>query len=60
MMFFMAQHYNLKKLAHFFFFLSSVQSMFILAISSNGHQETVSMRIKYTLKYQNWAIIFGI
>ena len=43
-----------------FFFLSSVQSMFILAISSNGHQETVSMRIKYTLKYQNWAIIFGI
>ena len=42
------------------FFLSSVQSMFILAISSNGHQETVSMRIKYTLKYQNWAIIFGI
>ena len=55
----MAQHYNLKKLAHFFFF-SSVQSMFILAISRNGHQETVSTRIKYTLKYQNWAIIFGI
>ena len=34
--------------------------MFILAISSNEDQETVSMHIKYTLKYQNWAIIFGI
>ena len=36
-----------------------IQSMSILAIRNNRRQETFSM-LNYTLKWQNWTIIFGI